>query len=77
MAAGFFADIPDLALVCDGVRTAGERAVYLWTFTGHHAASGLPVRVAGWEEWRIDGHGAITESRGWFDGADYARQCEG
>ncbi len=29
MAAGFFADVPDLALVCDGVRCAGDHVVYL------------------------------------------------
>lgn len=75
MAAGFFADIPDLALACDGVRAAGSRAIYTWTFTGHHMASGRALCVSGWEEWRIDADGAISESRGWFDAADYARQC--
>ena len=36
MAAGFFADVPDLNLVCDKVRCAGDHVVYLWTFTGTH-----------------------------------------
>ena len=35
MAAGFFADIPDLALVCDGVRGAGNHVAYLWTLHRH------------------------------------------
>ena len=43
MAAGFLADIPDMLLRCDGVRAAGMTAIYLWTFTGTHAASGRPV----------------------------------
>jgi hypothetical protein len=29
MAAGFFADVPDLKLVCDGLRCAGDHVVYL------------------------------------------------
>ena len=29
MAAGFFADVPDLTLVCDGVRCAGDHVAYL------------------------------------------------
>ncbi|WP_243403545.1 nuclear transport factor 2 family protein [Shimia abyssi] len=35
MAAGFFADVPDLKLTCDDVRIAGNHAVYVWTFVGH------------------------------------------
>ena len=50
MAAGFFADVPDLKLTCDGVRTAGTHIVYLWTFTGHHSGTSNPLTVHGWEE---------------------------
>ena len=74
MAAGFFADIPDLALVCDAVRIAGTHVLYLWTFTGTHASSGKPVDVLGWEEWDLDAGHKVTASRGWFDADDYARQ---
>jgi uncharacterized protein (TIGR02246 family) len=74
MAAGFFADVPDLKLSCDGVRLAGGHAVYLWTFIGTHAKSGKPLRVTGWEEWDIDAGGKVALSRGWFDAEDYARQ---
>lgn len=73
MAAGFFADIPDLALHCDGVRTAGAHVVYLWTFTGTHIG-GRPVCVTGWEEWQLEPDGMIRCSLGWFDADDYARQ---
>jgi uncharacterized protein (TIGR02246 family) len=75
MAAGFFAEVPDLALACDEIRGAGEHAVYLWTFTGTHKAHGHPVRISGWEEWTFDAAGMIKFSRGWFDAADYARQA--
>jgi uncharacterized protein (TIGR02246 family) len=74
MAQGFFDDIPDLALICDGVRHSGRHIVYLWTFTGTHNASQKPVRISGWEEWDLDGLGQIISSMGWFDGDDYAFQ---
>lgn len=77
MAAGFFADVPDLSLVCDDLRCAGDHAVYRWTFTGHHAGSGNPLRISGWEEWDLDGDGKVRSSLGWYDGADYARQAAG
>ena len=77
MAEGFFADVPDLSLVCDGVRPAGDHVVYLWTFTGTHAGTTSPLRIAGWEEWDIDADGKIISSRGWFDADDYARQVAG
>jgi uncharacterized protein (TIGR02246 family) len=53
MAAGFFADVPDLTLKCDDVRCAGNHAAYFWTFTGTHAATKNPLRVSGWEEWDL------------------------
>jgi uncharacterized protein (TIGR02246 family) len=74
MAAGFFADLPDLRLTCDGIRVAGDHVAYLWTFTGTHAATGHPLRVSGWEEWDLDSDGKVKASRGWFDADDYARQ---
>jgi hypothetical protein len=74
MASGFFADVPDLALVCGGVRTSGHHAIYLWTFTGTHAATKNRLNVVGWEEWDLDASGLITLSRGWFDAESYARQ---
>lgn len=76
MAAGFYADIPDLNLVCDGLRTSGDHLVYLWTFTGTHAGTRKAVKVVGWEEWDVDAEGLIRLSRGWFDSEDYARQTQ-
>ena len=76
MAAGFYADIPDLNLVCDGLRTSGDHLVYLWTFTGTHAGTSKAVKVLGWEEWDVDAEGLIRLSRGWFDSEDYARQTQ-
>ena len=77
MAAGFFTDIPDLRLVCDVLRCAGNHIAYFWTFTGTHATSKNPVRVEGWEEWDLDSNYLVVESRGWFDNDDYVRQTQG
>ena len=74
MAQGFYADVPDLALTCDGVRVAGDHVLYLWTFAGTHAGSGRPVLVSGWEEWDLGADLKVRSSRGWFDEDDYARQ---
>jgi uncharacterized protein (TIGR02246 family) len=74
MAAGFFADVPDLALVCDDVRTAGSHVAYFWTFTGTHASTKNPLRIVGWEEWDLDGELKVVASRGWYDADEYARQ---
>ncbi|MGV8989268.1 MAG: hypothetical protein ACOH2H_23805 [Cypionkella sp.] len=51
--------------------------VYLWTFTGHHSGTENPLDIRGCEEWDLDAEGRIVLSRGWFDGADYARQVAG
>lgn len=77
MAAGFFADVPDLALTCDDVRVAGNHVVYFWAFTGTHSATKNPLRIVGWEEWDFDDDMKVKSSRGWFDAADYARQVAG
>jgi uncharacterized protein (TIGR02246 family) len=75
MAAGFHADVPDLALVCDDLRCAGDHVIFVWTFTGHDASTGRPLSIRGWEEWDLDGALKVKASRGWFDAEDYARQA--
>lgn len=77
MAAGFYADVPDLSLTCDDVRCSGSHVIFVWTFTGHDATTGNPLNVRGWEEWELDDDLKIVASRGWFDAADYARQIDG
>jgi uncharacterized protein (TIGR02246 family) len=77
MAAGFFTDVPDLALTCDELRCAGSHVLYAWTFTGHDAKTGRPLRVRGWEEWDLDEDLKVQASRGWYDADDYARQVAG
>ncbi|MEZ5877421.1 MAG: nuclear transport factor 2 family protein [Tepidamorphaceae bacterium] len=77
MAAGFYADVPDLSLACDDIRLSGTHAVYVWTFTGHDANTGNPLNIKGWEEWDLNDDLKVKASRGWFDADDYARQVEG
>lgn len=77
MAAGFFADVPDLTLTCDTVRIAGNHVAYFWTFTGTHSGTKRSLRVVGWEEWDLDADLKVTASRGWYDADDYARQTAG
>ena len=77
MAAGFFSDVPDIKIVCDGLRCAGDHVVYLWTFTGTHSGTKRPLRVSGWEEWDLDAGYKVKASRGWYDADDYARQTGG
>jgi hypothetical protein len=77
MAAGFHADVPDLVLQSDGIRSAGNHVVFMWTFTGHDAQTGNPLDVSGWEEWELDDDLKVTSSLGWFDAEEYQRQVDG
>ena len=74
MAAGFFADVPDLTLTCDEVKLAGSHMLYLWTFTGTHSGTGRKLKITGWEEWELGEDRKITASRGWFDPEEWSRQ---
>lgn len=77
MAAGFYADVPDLKLTCDDVRCSDNHVIYVWTFTGHDATTGNPLTIRGWEEWELNDDLKVVSSRGWFDAKDYARQAAG
>ena len=74
MAAGFYAEFPDLVVHCDLPRSAGDHAVFVWTLEGHHATTGRYVRVGGWKEWELNSDGLVSKSLGWFDSAEYDRQ---
>jgi uncharacterized protein (TIGR02246 family) len=74
MAAGFYAEFPDLVVHCDDVRTAGDHAIFVWTLEGHHAETKNLVKVGGWEEWELDENMKVNSSLGWFDANEYERQ---
>ncbi|MFK7764201.1 MAG: nuclear transport factor 2 family protein [Roseobacter sp.] len=77
MAAGFFADVPDLTLSGDDLRCAGNHVIFVWSFTGHDATKGNPLHIRGWEEWELGEDLKVIASRGGFDAEDYARQVQG
>lgn len=77
MAAGFYAEFPDLIVHCDEVRVAGSNALFSWTLEGHHSQTGNHVKVPGWEEWELTDAGEVAVSRGRFDAAEYDRQVQG
>lgn len=77
MAAGFYAEFPDLVVHCDDFRCAGPNALFAWTLEGHHAQTGNYVRVPGWEEWELNDKGEVAVSRGRFDTLDYDAQVAG
>lgn len=79
--AGFYAEFPGLTIIMDGIRVAGNHAIYLWTLDGTHSETRNHVRISGWEEWDITedavGDLKVASSRGWFDAEDYDRQVRG
>ena len=77
MAQGFMSSFPDLKLTCDLARLAGDHALYAWTLEGHHAETGNPVKVGGFEEWELTADCRVARSLGWFDAADYDAQVAG
>ncbi len=77
MAAGFYAEFPDLEVRCDLMRRAGSHAIFIWTLEGHHAKTKNHVVVGGWEEWELNSDYQVVSSLGWFDADDYQRQIEG
>ena len=38
--------------------------------------AGRPVRISGYEEWRLSPEGLISQSSGRYDAADYQRQLK-
>lgn len=77
MAAGFYAEFPDLKVHCDDFRLAGANALFAWTLEGHHVETGNHVRVPGWEEWELTDNGEVAVSRGRFDAIEYDAQVAG
>jgi hypothetical protein len=78
-AQGFMTAFPDMVVTMDSVGLEGEQAIYHWTLTGTNTGpggTGKPVRISGYEEWRISADGLIAASRGHYDEAQYQRQLK-
>jgi hypothetical protein len=75
----FVTAFPDLEVTMDGLHQQGEKVIYNWALSGVNTGpggTGRPVRISGFEEWRIGDDGLVAESLGHFDGAEYQRQLE-
>ena len=80
VAQGFMTAFPDIQVFMDDLIVHGDGVVYRWTLVGTNTGpggTGRPVRISGFEQWRIDADGLIAESLGHFDTEDYRRQLEG
>ena len=77
VARGFMRDFPDMVVKFDKLENTPNGTEFHWTFTGTNTGpggTGNKVRISGYELWRIDDFGLITESSGHFDAAEYERQ---
>jgi len=79
-AQGFMSAFPDIVVKMDRLEVDGSRVKYHWTLTGTNTGpggTGRPVRISGFEHWRMGADGLIEESKGQFDEAEYHRQLSG
>src|SRR5438874_7870521 len=74
IARGFMRDFPDMIVTFDKLEPRGDATAFHWTLIGTNTGpggSGNPVRISGYELWKIDNDGLIGESKGHFDAAEY------
>lgn len=77
VAQSFYNEFPDLVVRLDEIRSAGNRAVFMWTLEGTNSGpggSGHAVKISGWEAWHLSDAVRVIESDGRFDAAEYERQ---
>ena len=78
-AQGFMTAFPDLVIMMDRLVVEETRTTYHWTLMGTNTGpggTGKPVRISGFEVWRMSEECLIAESKGHFDEAEYRRQLE-
>jgi predicted ester cyclase len=73
----FMRDFPDMIVTFDKLEPRGDQIAFHWTLTGTYLGNGNRVRISGTELWKIDNHGLIAESKGYFDAQDYETQIGG
>lgn len=74
VAQGFMTAFPDLQVFMDDLILDPAGPIYHWTLTGTYSETGKPVRISGYEVWKISVDGLIAVSLGNFDQADYQLQ---
>ena len=73
----FMTGYPDLVVRFDRLEPRGDRMLYHWSLTGTNTGpggSGKPVRISGYEDWKISPDGLIAESKGHYDAREWERQ---
>src|ERR1700747_192307 len=76
-AQAFMTTFPDMVVTMDKLLHDEEGTKFHWTLTGTNTGpggTGKRVRISGYELWKIDNDGLISESKGHFDAADYEQQ---
>jgi hypothetical protein len=79
IARDFMRDLPDMIVTLDKLEPRGEATAFHWTLIGTNTApggKGNRVRIGGYELWKIDNDGLISESKGRFDAVEYERQLK-
>jgi predicted ester cyclase len=79
VARGFMSEFPDMIVTMDDVRRDSEGTKFHWTLIGTNTGPGgrgKRVRISGYELWKIDNDGLISESKGHFDSSEYERQLK-
>jgi len=80
VARGFMRDFPDMVVTFDKLKDTPAGTKFHWTFIGTNSGpdgTGNPVKISGYEVWKIDKDGCVSESTGHFDAAEYERQLRG
>jgi steroid delta-isomerase-like uncharacterized protein len=70
---------PDMAVKMTRMSQEEGHPVFHWLWTGTNTGpggTGKSVRMTGYEEWTLDAHGRIVESKGHYDEAEYQRQLK-
>jgi len=79
VARGFMKAFPDMIVTMDDVSHDSDGTKFHWTLIGTNTGpggTGKRVRISGYELWKIDSDGLITESKGHFDSAEDERQLK-
>jgi len=79
VARAFMHDFPDMIVTFEKLEPRGSVTAFHWTLTGTNTGpggTGNKVQISGYELWKIDNHGLISESKGHFDAADYEKQLK-
>lgn len=78
-ARGFMTAFPDMVVSFDSLIQTEFGTEFHWTLSGTNTGpggKGNPVKISGYEVWRMDTDSLVAESKGHFDADEYARQLE-